>query len=248
MLGDYSLVWKAELGRSHALSNRCLVGRPGPLTCLLAWRQLAYAGVMLLAYLAAYAPELALWLRPHHLALRKGAAEGEAGLQPGLKTAAAACANGDLRAEGAAQDDLATEKRNTRLRAGETAETASDSAASLQPEGQAASVGVLGEAGAANDRASALKPCGGEASDGASGGGERAQARSGGGAGGGGALLDWRTLRLCASFSLQARGPPFSTLLSTAWQPISGRVCRVFLSNATGVSQHPILASCHVCA
>ena len=120
---------------------------------------------------------------------------------------------------------------------------ASDSAASLQPGGRAASVGVQEEAGAANNRAEGLKPEKGEASNGA--------ARSGGGYSRAGALLDWRTLRLCASFSLQARGPSCSALTapSAAWQPVLGLVHCAFLSQAAGVLQQPrSLACCHVCA
>lgn len=126
--------------------------------------------------------------------------EGETGLRSGSSTAAAAGVNGELGANASAQDDLATEKREASARASEMVQLASDSTATLQPGAQEASVGVRGEACAANNRANALKPRGQEASTGA--------ARSGGGTSGRGALLDWRTLRLCASFSLQARGPP----------------------------------------
>ena len=197
----------------------------------------------LLAYLAAYAPELALWLRPRRpTPAREGTAEGKTGVRIESSTATAACTEGELQADGAALDDLAIRERKASAGADETAEMVRECAATLQPRGQEASVGVQGEAGAAKDVAKVSKPSREEASNGA--------ARSGGGAGVQGALLDWRTLRLCASFSLQARGTPCPALnvLSTAWQLVLGLVCCVVLSNAARVFQQPYIASCHVCA
>ena len=141
----------------------------------------------LLAYLAAYAPEVARWLRPRRaIAPRERGAEGETDLRPEASAAAAACANGDPCAGGGAQDGIAT-RRTANAGAGAKGETASHGVNTLRPDGQEAGVRGRGKAGAPNGGAGPLKPCRDEAS--------RAAARRGGGAGGGGALLDRRTLR-----------------------------------------------------
>ena len=164
-------------------------------------RQLAYAGVTLLAYLAAYAPEIALWLRARRsLSSEESAVGVDKGSGSGPAAAAAECAHGRLWADGGAQEDLAIRRRHASGKAGKEAGTAGVGVGTLKLEGWEASARVRGEAGAAHNSVELLKPGEAEARHG--------DARNGGGTSGvDRALLDWRTLRLCASFSLQVRVP-----------------------------------------
>jgi len=177
---------------------RCRIG----LTCVCWAAQLAYAGVTLAAYVAAYAPELAAQHRKGRTAAASGAAcaapPAASGSEPAC-SARPAAAPGVRRRAGAAEPDQAC-----RADGGQPDQA--------QPAG-GADEGQGARGGAAKDAAA-------ERSRGANGDssfrdtrpaadGELYGAQSGGRHSGAGGeqrpLLEGRTLRLCASFTLQAR-------------------------------------------
>jgi len=192
----------AALGREACLAPvRCRIG----LTCVCWAAQLAYAGVTLAAYVAAYAPELAAQHRKGRTAAASGAAcaapPAASGSEPACSARPAAALDARRRAvaaepeqacpAGGGQPDQAQQAGGAAEGEGARGHAAKDAAAER-------SCGADGDAGFRDTR---------PAADGARRGHRELAGRCSGEGEERRPLLEGRTLRLCASFTLQARTP-----------------------------------------